>query len=169
MCECSLQCHFSVLKHLSKKTHWVQSKRVRKQSRAHLSSSFLLPIYAAHVSNFQGQGSKCLQKLFLGYLNNPKATAATIDKEGWLHTGDIGHFDEDECFFITGRLKELIKYKGYQVWTPPHPRACARFVPGRLWRSRELWIFGISCEELVLGNSADIEHVLFSLKIFNPE
>lgn len=52
-----------------------------------------------------------------GYLNNPEATARTIDRDGWLHTGDIGHYDDDEDFFIVDRLKELIKYKGFQV--PP--------------------------------------------------
>ena len=50
-----------------------------------------------------------------GYINNPEATAKTIDSDGWLHTGDIGHYDEDEYFFIVDRLKELIKYKGFQV------------------------------------------------------
>jgi len=50
-----------------------------------------------------------------GYLNNPEATARTIDNDGWLHTGDIGHYDEDEYFFIVDRLMELIKYKGFQV------------------------------------------------------
>jgi len=52
-----------------------------------------------------------------GYLNNPAATAATIDEEGWLHTGDIGHVDADNHWYIVDRLKELIKYKGFQV--PP--------------------------------------------------
>ena len=52
-----------------------------------------------------------------GYLNNRAATEQIHDQDGWLHTGDIGHADEDGDFFIVDRLKELIKYKGYQV--PP--------------------------------------------------
>ncbi len=50
-----------------------------------------------------------------GYLNNPEATAATIDRDGWLHSGDIATIDEDGFVSIVDRLKELIKYKGFQV------------------------------------------------------
>jgi acyl-CoA synthetase (AMP-forming)/AMP-acid ligase II len=52
-----------------------------------------------------------------GYLNNQEATAETLTGDGWLRTGDIGRVDDDGYFYIVDRLKELIKYKGYQV--PP--------------------------------------------------
>lgn len=50
-----------------------------------------------------------------GYLNDPEATKRTIDREGWMHTGDIGYVDENEELFIVDRLKELIKYKGFHI------------------------------------------------------
>lgn len=50
-----------------------------------------------------------------GYLNNPQATAETLDADGWLHTGDIAKIEADGNMFIVDRLKELIKYKGFQV------------------------------------------------------
>ncbi|CAN5918227.1 4-coumarate--CoA ligase family protein [soil metagenome] len=50
-----------------------------------------------------------------GYLNNPDATAATIDDDGWLHTGDIATIDDRGYVTIVDRVKELIKYKGFQV------------------------------------------------------
>ena len=54
-------------------------------------------------------------QVMLGYLNRPAATAATIDGEGWLHTGDVGYVDENGYCYIVDRVKELIKYKGFQV------------------------------------------------------
>lgn len=51
----------------------------------------------------------------VGYLNNPEATATAIDEDGWLRTGDIVYFDEEGYLHILDRLKEMIKYKGFQV------------------------------------------------------
>ncbi|CAN8274529.1 unnamed protein product [Cochlearia groenlandica] len=50
-----------------------------------------------------------------GYLNNPEATNMTIVEESWLRTGDIAYFDEDGYLFIVDRIKEIIKYKGFQI------------------------------------------------------
>ncbi|KAL2478980.1 4-coumarate--CoA ligase 2 [Forsythia ovata] len=62
-------------------------------------------------------GEICIRgdQIMKGYLNDPEATERTIDKEGWLHTGDIGFIDADDELFIVDRLKEIIKYKGFQV------------------------------------------------------
>ncbi len=50
-----------------------------------------------------------------GYLGRPAETAAMIDPDGWLRTGDVGHVDGDGWLYVVDRVKELIKYKGYQV------------------------------------------------------
>jgi 4-coumarate--CoA ligase len=73
-----------------------------------------------------------------GYLNNQAATDATIDADGWLHTGDVGHIDADGHLYVVDRIKELIKFKGFQV--PPaeleallltHPAVADAAVIGR--------------------------------------
>jgi 4-coumarate--CoA ligase len=56
-------------------------------------------------------------QIMQGYLNNEKATKETITDDGWLRTGDIAYYDDNQEFYITDRLKELIKVKGFQV--PP--------------------------------------------------
>lgn len=53
--------------------------------------------------------------VMLGYLNKPEATAETLDADGFLHTGDVATYDEGGWFTIVDRVKELIKYKGYQI------------------------------------------------------
>ncbi|CAN6461045.1 unnamed protein product [Victoria cruziana] len=64
-------------------------------------------------------GEICIRgaQIMKGYLNDPVSTSLTIDSEGWLHTGDVGYVDDDDEVFIVDRVKEIIKYKGFQV--PP--------------------------------------------------
>ncbi|XP_039036635.1 4-coumarate--CoA ligase-like 1 [Hibiscus syriacus] len=56
--------------------------------------------------------SQCIMQ---GYYKNKEETNRTIDQNGWLHTGDIAYVDDDGDIFIVDRIKELIKYKGFQV------------------------------------------------------
>ncbi len=56
-------------------------------------------------------------QVMAGYLDDPEANAFTLEPDGWLHTGDIGHADADGYLYVVDRLKELIKYRGFQV--PP--------------------------------------------------
>ncbi|KAF1800951.1 hypothetical protein V8B55DRAFT_1589592 [Mucor lusitanicus] len=63
------------------------------------------------------RGEICIKGpiVMLGYLDNPKATAETIDSNGYLHTGDIGYVDKLGNWFIVDRCKELIKFNAYQI------------------------------------------------------
>ncbi|KAL9647817.1 hypothetical protein ABK040_001322 [Willaertia magna] len=71
------------------------------------------------LSGFNKRGELCFRgpQIMKGYLNNIEATKETVDKDGFLCTGDIGYITESGNIFIVDRKKELIKYKGYQV--PP--------------------------------------------------
>ena len=54
-------------------------------------------------------------QVMMGYLNDPEKTADCLSSDGWLETGDIAHYDQDGFFYITDRIKELIKVRGFQV------------------------------------------------------
>jgi acyl-CoA synthetase (AMP-forming)/AMP-acid ligase II len=54
-------------------------------------------------------------QVMLGYLGRPEETAAMITPDGWLRTGDVGRIDGDGQLMVVDRIKELIKYKGFQV------------------------------------------------------
>lgn len=53
--------------------------------------------------------------VFKGYLDNPAATKEALTEDGWFRTGDVGYVDERGLFFITDRIKELIKFNGFQI------------------------------------------------------
>lgn len=63
------------------------------------------------------KGELCMRgpNIMKGYLNLPDTTRSCITEDGWFCSGDIGYFDEDGWFYVTDRLKELIKVKGLQV------------------------------------------------------
>jgi len=82
------------------------------------------------------EGEICIRgpQVMKGYLNCPDATAAMIDADGWLHTGDVGYADARGRFFIVDRVKELIKYKGLQIAC--RTRSAAAHPPRRRRRGR---------------------------------
>ncbi|XP_068083083.1 luciferin 4-monooxygenase isoform X3 [Anabrus simplex] len=63
------------------------------------------------------EGELCMKgpTLTKGYYRNPEATAAAIDKDGWLHSGDVAYYDDEGFFYIVDRIKDLIKYRGNHV------------------------------------------------------
>jgi long-chain acyl-CoA synthetase len=67
--------------------------------------------------------------LFMGYLNKPEKTAETIDKEGWLHTGDVGTMDNEGFIRITDRMKDIIITAGGKNITPSEIENQLKFSP----------------------------------------
>jgi long-chain acyl-CoA synthetase len=67
--------------------------------------------------------------VILGYLNLPEKTAETIDADGWLHTGDVGHVDDDGYFYITDRMKDIIITAGGKNITPSELENELKFSP----------------------------------------
>lgn len=69
-----------------------------------------------------GHGEICIRgrNVFMGYIWDVKNTQETLDEDGWLHTGDLGHVDEEGFVYITGRMKELIITKGGENIPPAH-------------------------------------------------
>ncbi|MCE8009772.1 class I adenylate-forming enzyme family protein [Aestuariivita sp.] len=74
-----------------------------------------------------------------GYFRNPEATAKVLDRDGWLHTGDLGRIDDRGFLHILGRSKELIIHGGFNVYPPEveaalndHPQVIQSAVIGRV-------------------------------------
>ncbi|XP_065221532.1 uncharacterized protein LOC135846386 [Planococcus citri] len=77
----------------------------------------VIDIHTGELLESGQEGEICVKGILImqGYYNNKKETENTIDPDGWLHTGDVGYYNDDEEFFIVDRIKDLIKYKGLQV------------------------------------------------------
>lgn len=75
------------------------------------------PLFRGLPANQSGELLVRGPQVMLGYYNNEQATAESLLPGGWLRTGDVAHYDELGYFYVTDRLKELIKVKGFQV--PP--------------------------------------------------
>jgi len=69
------------------------------------------------------------ENVFMGYLNQPEKTAETIDAQGWLHTGDVGHMDADGYFKISDRMNDIIITSGGKNITPSEIENQLKFSP----------------------------------------
>nr|WGU11320.1 4-coumarate:CoA ligase 6 [Crinum x powellii] len=96
-----------------------------KKFKKHSSAGLLAPNMQAKVVDCKngaclppgksGELFLCGPGIMKGYLNNEQATSSMIDEEGWLRTGDIAYFDQDGYLYVLDRLKDTIKYKGFQI------------------------------------------------------
>eukprot|EP00095_Tigriopus_kingsejongensis_P007378 maker-scaffold37_size504123-snap-gene-4.16 protein:Tk07378 transcript:maker-scaffold37_size504123-snap-gene-4.16-mRNA-1 annotation:"luciferin 4-monooxygenase" len=80
---------------------------------------------ANQVGEIMAKGTR----IMMGYLNRPKETEACLNSDGFLHTGDLGHYDEDGIMFFDGRLKELIKFENKHLY-PMEIEEIIRKLPG---------------------------------------
>ncbi len=92
--------------------------------------------------------------VMLGYLDDPAATAAAIDADGWLHTGDVGRIDADGYLSITDRLKDMYICGGFNVYPAEVEQALAR-LPG----VAESAVVGVADERL---GEVGVAHVVTS-------
>ncbi|OYT71949.1 MAG: long-chain fatty acid--CoA ligase [Chloracidobacterium sp. CP2_5A] len=101
---------------------WLPDEQVRRKPGAvgyplwSVEARILRPDGAEAAPDEVGELALRGPHLFSGYWNNPTATAAAVDADGWLHTGDLASRDADGCFRIVGRLKEMFISGGENVY-----------------------------------------------------
>ncbi|XP_017856876.1 PREDICTED: luciferin 4-monooxygenase-like [Drosophila arizonae] len=82
-----------------------------------------------------------------GYYDNPEATSQILDSDGWIHSGDIGYFSDENLLYIVDRKKEVLKYKGIHYW-PTEIENVIKELP----QVRDVCVVGIPDE--LLGDAA---------------
>ena len=110
---------------------------------------------AGEVGEIVARGARIMK----GYWKQEEATSATIDKDGWLHTGDLGYQDEDDYIFLAGRAKDMIKRGGEMIspeevenviLTHPKVEDCAVIgVPDETWGERVRAVLVLKPDETV--------------------
>ncbi|KAK9872477.1 hypothetical protein WA026_017944 [Henosepilachna vigintioctopunctata] len=110
---------------LTEVTHCLMFNGIENSPPKYGSAGRVLPFLKVVVKDIEtgkfvgpyGRGEICIKgdTVMKGYLNNPEANRASFTEDGWYRTGDVGYYDDDGYFFITDRMKDLIKYKGFQV------------------------------------------------------
>ncbi|XP_018019272.1 long-chain-fatty-acid--CoA ligase ACSBG2 [Hyalella azteca] len=91
-----------------------------------------ISIQKSDVSSRQGEGEICMKgrNVFMGYFNNKEKTDETIQDDGWMRTGDLGHLDEDGFLYVSGRAKEIIITAGGENIAPlPIEAAVKKLIP----------------------------------------
>ncbi|MEU2776927.1 long-chain fatty acid--CoA ligase [Streptomyces sp. NPDC007162] len=124
------------------------------------------PVTGAVIQEADARGELCVRgpNVTVGYWNNPDATRAAFDDAGWFHSGDIAHRDEDGCYYIVDRLKDMIISGGENVYPAEVERVLAAYpgvleaavigVPDPKWGETVLAV--LTCES---GTSPTLEDV----------
>lgn len=114
-----------------------------EQKRTFVACGTVLPEHGIEIRDFSGEvlGEKMVGQVFLrgpsvspGYFRNQQATEASFSKDGWLNTGDLGYW-LDEQLVITGRFKDLILWHGRNIWPQDIEWAAQAAAPHRCGRA----------------------------------
>ncbi|WP_371398301.1 fatty acyl-AMP ligase [Fretibacter rubidus] len=133
-----------------------------EQKRTFVACGTVLPDHAIEIRNFDGDvlGQKQVGQVFLkgpsvspGYFRNKQATEASFSKDGWLNTGDLGYWLEDQLV-VTGRFKDLILWHGRNIWPQDIEWAAQAAAPHRC---------GLACS-FATGGAGDEKNIMLLLE-----
>ncbi|QKJ88654.1 AMP-dependent synthetase and ligase [Paramixta manurensis] len=153
---------------LSIAEHTINDARLTSAGQPHAGVEIML------LTPRDSGGEICVRgaNVMLGYWNNPAATAAAIDAEGWYHTGDIGRFDAQGRLHIVGRQREMLISGGFNIYPaelervianlPGVAKVCVLGIPHPRWGEAVKAIivpepgYCLSEEEIINGCTAEL-------------